>query len=103
MSFRLLVVEISHVEGWTQKIQFRDRGITRAIFIENGNKLNFCIFAYCVAVDAWICNRASSMTLQRPKVHGKVLAVYSSFSTEDLCFPIAFSASKTFLLYPSPY
>ena len=33
-----MVVEISHVEGWTRKIQFRDRGVTHAIFIENGNK-----------------------------------------------------------------
>ena len=39
MSFRRLVVEISHVEGWTRKIQFRDRGVTRAIFIENGNNI----------------------------------------------------------------
>jgi len=38
MSFRRLVVEISHVEGWMRKIQFRDRGVTHAIFIENGNK-----------------------------------------------------------------
>jgi len=38
MSFWLLVVEISHVEGWMRKIQFHDRGITHAIFIENGNK-----------------------------------------------------------------
>jgi len=41
MSFWPLVVEISHVEGWMRKIQFRDRGVTRAIFIENGNKYTY--------------------------------------------------------------
>jgi hypothetical protein len=34
---RWLVVEISRTEGWARKIQIRDRGVTRAIFIENGN------------------------------------------------------------------
>ena len=31
-------MEISRTEGWARKIQIRDRGVTRAIFIENGNK-----------------------------------------------------------------
>jgi hypothetical protein len=37
ISLRWLVVEISRTEGWVRKIQIRDRGVTRAIFIENGN------------------------------------------------------------------
>jgi len=31
------IVEISRTEGWARKIQIRDRRVTRAIFIENGN------------------------------------------------------------------
>ena len=27
------------MEGWARKIQIRDRGVTRAIFIENGNNV----------------------------------------------------------------
>jgi hypothetical protein len=38
---RWLVVEISRTEGWARKIQIRDRGVTRAIFIENGNNDTF--------------------------------------------------------------
>jgi hypothetical protein len=40
ISLRWLVVEISRTEGWARKIQIRDRGVTRAIFIENGNNFS---------------------------------------------------------------